>query len=65
VRWLYETTQPLLEPFAGIFPSPSISGGFVIEFTAIFAIMIYAFIGYLATAALEAVVFYGKRRHSE
>lgn len=47
VQWVYETSGPLLEPFIGMFPSPNISGGFVIEFSALFGLMVYAFIGYI------------------
>lgn len=52
VRWVYETTAPLLEPFLGMFPSPNLTGGFVLEFSAIFGLLVYAFIGY---ALLEIV----------
>lgn len=47
VAWVYSTTQPLLEPFARAFPSATPGGGFVLEFTTLFAILAYAFIGYL------------------
>lgn len=55
VQWVYETTQPLLAPFLGIFPSPVLEGGFVIEFSAIFAMIIYALIAYLITAVVSAL----------
>lgn len=47
VRWVYETTQPLLRPFEGMFPTPRVEGGFVLEFSALFAIVAYAIAGYL------------------
>lgn len=50
VNWVYETTNPLLQPFSGMFPSPRIEGRFVIEFSALFALIIYALAGYLLTA---------------
>ena len=62
VSWVYETTQPLLNPFSNMFPSPQISGGFVLEFSSIFALMVYAFIGYVITQAVEALVYYDLRR---
>ncbi|MDP3993413.1 MAG: YggT family protein [Candidatus Doudnabacteria bacterium] len=46
VNWVYDTSQPLLAPFRGIFPSPASIQGFVIEFTTLFAMLIYALIGY-------------------
>ncbi len=47
VRWVYETSKPLLAPFEGMFPSPHLRGGFVIEVSALFAFLAYAFIEYL------------------
>lgn len=44
VMWVYETSKPLLAPFINMFPSPTITGGFVIEFSAVFALIVYAFI---------------------
>jgi uncharacterized protein YggT (Ycf19 family) len=49
VRWLYETSQPLLHPFVGMFPSPVLDGNFVIEFSALFALIIYSLVGYFLT----------------
>ncbi len=45
VSWIYDTTQPLLQPFIGMFPAPAIEGAYVIEFSALFALLIYALIG--------------------
>lgn len=47
VAWIYDTTQPLLAPFLLAFPTPSIQGGYTLEFTTLFAVFVYAFIGYL------------------
>lgn len=55
VRWIYETTQPLLSPFIGAFPSPRIEGGLIIEFSSLFALVVFAFIGYLIDNAFLAV----------
>lgn len=46
VQWVYETSRPLLAPFEGIFPTARLEGGFIIEFSAIFALLIYALIAY-------------------
>lgn len=54
VKWVYETTLPLLNPFLGMFPSPKITGGFAIEFTTLVALAIYAFVGFLINQAIEA-----------
>lgn len=47
VRWIYETSDPLLQPFIYAFPTPSVRGGYALEFTTLFAIFAYAFAGYL------------------
>ncbi len=49
VQWIYETSAPLLYPFEGIFPSAALEGRFVIEFSALFAVIIYSLIGYFLT----------------
>lgn len=53
VAWVYETTHPLLTPFLMAFPTPQISGRFVLEFTTLFAIFAYAFLGYVLQEILE------------
>lgn len=53
VRWIYETSKPLLYPFEGMFPSSSVGGiPFTIEFSALFALFVYVFIGYVFQEAL-------------
>ncbi len=52
VEWIYAMSRPLLEPFIGAFPSPAIEGGFVLEFTTLFAMIVYALVGYLVQELL-------------
>jgi len=52
VMWVYETTAPLLKPFAGMFPSPVLEGGFIIEFSALFALIVYGLVAYLIESAV-------------
>lgn len=52
VSWVYATTAPLLQPFAGMFPSPVIEGRFIIEFSALFALIAYAVIAFLSNLVL-------------
>lgn len=47
VNWIYETTGPLLNPFILAFPTPKAADGFILEFTTLFAIFTYTFVGYL------------------
>ncbi|WP_226037902.1 YggT family protein [Aquibacillus saliphilus] len=49
VQWIYDTSAPLLYPFEGIFPTTNIDGTFLIEFPALFAVIIYTIIGYALT----------------
>ncbi len=47
VAWIYENSLPLLQPFLFAFPTPSVQGGYTLEFTTLFAIFVYAFASYL------------------
>ena len=62
VRWMYETTDSLLTPFSGMFPAPKLTDGFLIEFSVLFALIIYATIGYLAVEILETLINYGQQK---
>lgn len=47
VQWIYETSEPILAPFVGIFPAAVADGRFVLEFSTLFAIIVYGLLGYL------------------
>ncbi len=47
VTWVYDTTRPLLTPFQGMFPSPELAPRLTLEFSAVFAIVVYSFVGYI------------------
>ncbi len=64
VSWVNETTQPLVQPFAGIFPSPRLEGLFVIEFSALFALVVYALIGYLIASVLVTLPMVDRYRQT-
>ena len=55
VRWVHENTSPLLDPFVGMFPDTRIEGEFVVEFSTLFAIIVYALIGYLILSLVEKI----------
>ena len=66
VRWVYETSKPLLYPFEGMFPSSQVGGiPFTIEFSALFALFVYVFVGYLIQEVLEFIQIFkeGKESH--
>jgi len=56
VLFVYENTMPLLTPFLYAFPTPSISGRFVIEFTTLFAMFVYGFISYIIEEILDLFI---------
>lgn len=55
VSWIYQTTDPLLQPFLLAFPTPSVGGGYTLEFTTLFALFVYAFAGYLVQEVLAVI----------
>ncbi len=57
VAWVYETTRGLIWPFLGMFPAPTLDNGFVIEFSAIFALIVYAIVGYFITELIRYISF--------
>jgi len=56
VNWIYVNTAPLLQPFIFAFPNPAVASGFVIEFTTLFAVFAYAFLGFVLQEILEILV---------
>lgn len=52
VNWIYETSAEILGPFRNIFPSANLEG-FVIEFSTIFALLVYSIIGMLAFYVID------------
>jgi len=68
VHWIYETSKPLLYPFQGMFPSSFLSNvPFTIEFSAIFALFAYMFLGYLVQEIIDFIgfTFSKNRKHSK
>ena len=47
VNWIYQSSGEILGPFRGVFPGANLDG-FIIEFSTIFALMVYAILGMLA-----------------
>lgn len=61
VEWVYSTTQILLGPFHLAFPTASVRGEQALEFTTLFALFAYAFIGYLLQEGLDILLKYQQR----
>lgn len=55
VSWIYDTTAPLLQPFMAAFPTPTVREGFTLEFTTLFAILVYAFAGFLIQELITVI----------
>jgi uncharacterized protein YggT (Ycf19 family) len=55
VNWVYETSAAVLDPFRGIFPTEVFKSAFVIEFSTLFAIIIYALIAMLLVFVVELI----------
>lgn len=64
VRWLYDISSELLEPFRGIFPTETIQPGFVIEFSTLFAMVAYGLLGFLILALVDALLPEGRDEKS-
>ena len=47
VNWIYESSGEILGPFRNVFPTANLDG-FVIEFSTIFALVVYSIVGMLA-----------------
>lgn len=65
VKWVYETTAPLLAPFEGMFPTKGLGNGFTLEVSALFAILAYAVVGYLISELVSFVGGVKKIRREE
>lgn len=55
VSWVYEMSSGLLAPFRGIFPAQVFENRFVLEFTTLFAMLMYAVLALLIVAVINAV----------
>ncbi len=62
VRWVYETTSSLISPFSGMFPSPQLTGGLLIDFSTLFAMIFYVFICFVITETLDTLIYYTSQR---
>lgn len=55
VNWVYSMSAPLLEPIRGLFPAVEYSNKYVLDMPTLFAILAYAFAGYLAAVVVNTV----------
>ena len=57
VSWIYKTSAPLVHPFAGIFQQLKIFG-FVIDFSTLFALIVYGMLGMLIVKLISHPMSY-------
>ncbi len=55
VQWVYESSSVLLDPFRGIFPTRELASGSVIDFSALFAMVVYGLLGMLLIYLVAAL----------
>ena len=60
VRWIYETSGSMLEPFSNAFP-PARGEGFVFDFNALFGLFMYIFGAYLITELIALLDHFARR----
>jgi uncharacterized protein YggT (Ycf19 family) len=65
VTWVYDTSQPLLAPFEGMFPTIQLEGPYTIEIATLFALVVYAFVGFFAEELLRSVENLSAKRRNE
>lgn len=53
VNWVYEMSGAILDPFRGIFPTQVFQSTYVLEFSTIFAMIIYALIAMVLVYVIE------------
>lgn len=55
VEWIYDMSQPLLNPFQGAFPAPRLEDGIIVEFTTLFALLVYGLIAFILAEVIAQI----------
>jgi len=55
VSWIYETSGAILDPFRGIFPTEVFESTYVLEFSTLFAMIMYAIIAMILIYVVELI----------
>jgi len=55
VTWVYQTSNPLIRPFEGIFPAEYVEGRFILEISTLFALLVYGILGYIIDDGFTAL----------
>jgi uncharacterized protein YggT (Ycf19 family) len=59
-RWVYRSVERIMEPFRGIFPSTAVGGESVVDFSLLFAMIVYS----VLALALHTLVVWLADRHA-
>ncbi|MQM40070.1 hypothetical protein KBTX_04114 [wastewater metagenome] len=62
VRWMFDLSAPILRPFRGIFDNMVFQDKYVLDLSALFALIIYGIVGYLVLLLISTVERGRKRR---
>lgn len=55
VRWIYITSDSFLDPFRGMFPTLSMGPYFVVELSTLFAMLVYALVGFVVIKIIDFI----------
>lgn len=53
VEWVFRSSERAMEPFRGIFPTETVGNGSVIDFSILFAIIVYSILGMVVSALVS------------
>ena len=56
VQWIYTSSNVLLQPFRGIFPTAVIARNRIVDFSAIFAMIVYGLVALLFVALIGYIM---------
>ncbi|MFP4514485.1 MAG: YggT family protein [Parcubacteria group bacterium] len=65
VSWIYETSDPLLYPFRGMFSAPVLEDGLIIEFSTLFAVIVYAIVAWILIEIINYLSNFRKAKNNE
>lgn len=65
VSWVYDISRTILYPFQNIFPSPILKGGFVLDMSALVALLVYGLLAYFISELIHFVNYHTSRYSHE
>jgi uncharacterized protein YggT (Ycf19 family) len=65
VNWIYDMSSVLIDPFRGIFSANIVENKYILEFSTLFAMLVYLLIGLLAMALVDTIAPASKSSHTK